>query len=64
MGCRSGMGAYEAGRGKIYSVYTVYSLQKARLHHWCGSLVDYCDDLISCLDSDSDGTHSLGEEAM
>ncbi len=31
---------------------------------WCGSLVDYCDDLISCLDSDSDGTHSLGEEAM
>ncbi len=38
MGCRSGMGAYEAGRGKIYSVYTVYSLQKARLHHWLSYL--------------------------
>ncbi len=33
VGSGSGMGAYEAGRGKIYSVYTVYSLQKARLHH-------------------------------
>ncbi len=26
---------------------------------WCGSLVDYCDVVISCLDSHSDGTHSL-----
>ncbi len=26
---------------------------------WCGSLVDYCDVFISCLDSHSDGTHSL-----
>ncbi len=25
----------------------------------CGSLVDYCDVFISCLDSHSDGTHSL-----
>ncbi len=26
---------------------------------WCGLLVDYCDVFISCLDSYSDGTHSL-----
>ncbi len=26
---------------------------------WCGLLVDYCDVFISCLDSQSDGTHSL-----
>ncbi len=26
---------------------------------WCGLLVDYCDVFISCLDSRSDGTHSL-----
>ncbi len=25
----------------------------------CGLLVDYCDVFISCLDSHSDGTHSL-----
>ncbi len=26
---------------------------------WCGLLVHYCDVFISCLDSHSDGTHSL-----
>ncbi len=26
---------------------------------WCRLLVDYCDVFISCLDSHSDGTHSL-----
>ncbi len=26
---------------------------------WCGLLVDHCDVFISCLDSYSDGTHSL-----
>ncbi len=26
---------------------------------WCGLLVDFCDVFISCLDSHSDGTHSL-----
>ncbi len=26
---------------------------------WCGLLVDYCDVFITCLDSHSDGTHSL-----
>ncbi len=26
---------------------------------WCGLLLDYCDVFISCLDSHSDGTHSL-----
>ncbi len=26
---------------------------------WCGLLVYYCDVFISCLDSRSDGTHSL-----
>ncbi len=28
---------------------------------WRGLLVDYCDVFISCLDSHSDGTHSIGE---
>ncbi len=27
------------------------------MQDWCG--VDYCDVVISCLDSHSDGTHSL-----
>ncbi len=26
---------------------------------WCELLVDYCDVFIRCLDSHSDGTHSL-----
>ncbi len=26
---------------------------------WCGLLVDYCDAFLSCLDSHSDGAHSL-----
>ncbi len=26
---------------------------------WCGLLVDYCNGFSSCLDSHSDGTHSL-----
>ncbi len=26
---------------------------------WCELLVNYCDDFISCLDSNYDGTHSL-----
>ncbi len=26
---------------------------------WCGLFVDYCDVFIICLDSHSDGTHSL-----
>ncbi len=29
---------------------------------WRGLLVDYCDVFISCLDSHSDGTHSLQSE--
>ncbi len=33
---------------------------------WCGLLADYCDVFISCLDSNSDGTHSgsIGEQVM
>ncbi len=31
---------------------------------WCGLLVDYCDVFISCLDSHSNGTHSLQCDAM
>ncbi len=34
-----------------------FSLYKTLLLDW--SHVDYCDVLISCLDSHSDGTHSL-----
>ncbi len=26
---------------------------------WCGLLVDYCDVFISCLNPNSNGTHSL-----
>ncbi len=29
------------------------------LHRLCGELVDYCDVFISCLETHSDGTHSL-----
>ncbi len=38
-----------------------HSLQKMLIDglEWCGLLVDYCDVFISCLDSHSDGTHSL-----
>ncbi len=38
-----------------------FSLQKMLTDglEWCGLLVDYCDVFISCLDSHSDGTHSL-----
>ncbi len=38
-----------------------FSLHKTLIAglEWCGLLVDYCDVFISCLDSHSDGTHSL-----
>ncbi len=38
-----------------------FSLHKILIDglEWCGLLVDYCDVFISCLDSHSDGTHSL-----
>ncbi len=38
-----------------------FSLHKMLIDEleWCGLLVDYCDVFISCLDSHSDGTHSL-----
>ncbi len=41
--------------------FTCYSLQNMLIDglEWCGWLVDYCDVFISCLDSHSDGTHSL-----
>ncbi len=41
------------------------SYKRANFHlltdglEWCELLVDYCDVFISCLDSHSDGTHSL-----
>ncbi len=35
------------------------SSQEVNWLEWCGLLVDYCDVFISCLDSHSDGTHSL-----
>ncbi len=35
-------------------------LTSKHINGWTGdSGVDYCDDFISCLDSNSDGTHSL-----
>ncbi len=42
----------------------IFSLHKMLIDglEWCGLLwiiVDYCDVFISCLDSHSDGTHSL-----
>ncbi len=38
-----------------------FSLHKMLIDglEWCGVLVDFCDVFISCLDSHSDGTHSL-----
>ncbi len=41
--------------------HTVFLLHKMLIDglEWCGLLVDYCDVFISCLDSHSDGTHSL-----
>ncbi len=38
-----------------------FSLHKLLIDglEWCGLLVNYCDVFISCLDSHSDGTHSL-----
>ncbi len=38
-----------------------FSLHKMLIDglEWCGLLMDYCDVFISCLDSHSDGTHSL-----
>ncbi len=40
---------------------TSVSLNKVLIDglEWCGLLVDYCDVFNSCLDSHSDGTHSL-----
>ncbi len=35
----------------------IFALQD--MNRWTGLLVDYCDVFISCLDSHSDGTHSL-----
>ncbi len=42
---------------KIY----IFLLHKTLLDgsEWCGLLVDYCGVFISCLDTYSDGTHSL-----
>ncbi len=37
--------------------HTVFHFTRGWLMDW--SLVDYCDFFISCLDSHSDGTHSL-----
>uniref|UniRef100_A0A672PID5 Dedicator of cytokinesis protein 5-like n=1 Tax=Sinocyclocheilus grahami TaxID=75366 RepID=A0A672PID5_SINGR len=31
---------------------------------WCGLLVDHCDGFINCLDSHSDGTHSLFSKSV
>ncbi len=31
---------------------------------WCGLLMEYCDVCISCLDSHSDGTHSLQSDVI
>ncbi len=41
--------------------YKHFSLHKMLIDglELCGLLVDYCDVFISCLDSHSDGTHSL-----
>ncbi len=36
-----------------------FSLHKLLIDVLTGCLVDYCDVFISCLDSHSDGTHTL-----
>ncbi len=38
----------------------LFASQDVNWHlEWCGLLVDYCNVFVSCLDSHSDGTHSL-----
>ncbi len=44
--------------GVLQTVFSLHNELIAGLK-WCGLLVDYCDVFISCLDSHSDGTHSL-----
>ncbi len=51
---------------KVKKALCIGLLQKCSFHNtlidgleWCGLLVDYCGVFISCLDSHSDGTHSL-----
>ncbi len=34
------------------------------LHRTLNVGLELCDVFLSCLDSDSDGTHSLGEQVM
>ncbi len=43
------------------SYFGSFSLHKMSIDglEWCGLLVDFCAVFISCLDSHSDGTHSL-----
>ncbi len=41
----------------VFTKHAAFSLTKHELMDWSG--VDYCDVFISCLDSHSDGTHSL-----
>ncbi len=42
-----------------FACYKHAASQFTRLCELCELLVDYCDVFISCLDSHSDGTHSL-----
>ncbi len=42
---------------KLYSHMNMHLSLRKTLTDWCS--VDYCDVFISCLDSHSDGTHSL-----
>ncbi len=50
---------------KVFMIHLLqtcsFSLQKMLTNELesCGLLVDYCNVVISCLDSHSDGTHSL-----
>ncbi len=49
---------YERKQSKQTRSFSLHKVSVDGLE-WCGILVDYCDVFISCLDSYSDGTHSL-----
>ncbi len=52
---------FETFKDKMINRTHSFWLQKMFIDglEWCGLLVDYCDVFIGCLDSHSDGTHSL-----
>ncbi len=45
--------------GFVYYKYDIFHFALIDQLELCGLLLDYCDVFISCLNSHTDGTHSL-----